>query len=281
MISKNEIALKSKDWGVSPETVDKDYVLGHFLSVFCQYFDSKLLFKGGTCLRKCYYSDYRFSEDLDFSSKKHDFVLRGLDLDIICRKLKDETDILFHPEEILPIISKDVPKGYQVKVKYWGANHSKHVQPTHPNRWATKIKLEISTEELCIFPGEHRNIIHLYSDKLVGADTIQCYSIYEIVCEKLRSLVQRSYSAPRDIYDLYHLTQNFTQADWRNIRSAFITKMGHKNFQYTGPDLLINEEKIQIFLKAWDASVAHQITEQDVSKENQVNTVYKLIHDNL
>jgi len=27
------------------------------------------IFKGGTCLRKCYFKDYRFSEDLDFTIK--------------------------------------------------------------------------------------------------------------------------------------------------------------------------------------------------------------------
>ncbi len=26
-----------------------------------------LVFKGGTCLKKCYFGDYRFSQDLDFS----------------------------------------------------------------------------------------------------------------------------------------------------------------------------------------------------------------------
>jgi hypothetical protein len=41
MISKNEIAIKSRNWGVPPDTVDKDYVLGHFLSVFCRYFADK------------------------------------------------------------------------------------------------------------------------------------------------------------------------------------------------------------------------------------------------
>ena len=30
-----------------------------------------LAFKGGTALKKCYFSDYRFSEDLDFSGFKN------------------------------------------------------------------------------------------------------------------------------------------------------------------------------------------------------------------
>jgi predicted nucleotidyltransferase component of viral defense system len=34
-----------------------------------------LVFKGGTCLRKCYFHDYRFSEDLDFTSVNPAFVM--------------------------------------------------------------------------------------------------------------------------------------------------------------------------------------------------------------
>ena len=65
MILKKEIGQRSKEWGVPPDTVDKDWVLGHFLSIFHGWENhaSQLVFKGGTCLRKCYFPDYRFSED--------------------------------------------------------------------------------------------------------------------------------------------------------------------------------------------------------------------------
>ncbi|MBW6474015.1 MAG: nucleotidyl transferase AbiEii/AbiGii toxin family protein [Anaerolineaceae bacterium] len=33
--------------------------------------DKNLVFKGGTCLRKCYFPDYRFSENLDFTAIRH------------------------------------------------------------------------------------------------------------------------------------------------------------------------------------------------------------------
>ena len=40
------------------------------------------LFKGGTCLKKCYFETYRFSEDLDFTlvdaSQVNEAVLRQL-----------------------------------------------------------------------------------------------------------------------------------------------------------------------------------------------------------
>lgn len=278
MILRHEIAEYAKEWGIPPDTVDKDYVLGHFLSSFYDHYGDELIFKGGTCLRKCYFPDYRFSEDLDFSSVDNKFELRKADLISICAQLKDKTRIQFHPENIIPLVSRDIFKGYQVKIKYWGANHSRHDEPPSKIKWTTKIKLEISTDELCVQPFENKKIIHQYSDRLPGTNKITCYSIDEIISEKLRSLVQRSYSAPRDIYDLYHLTKDHKPEEWDQIKHLFLEKMRHKEIEYLGPDQLINEDKINTIMKAWDTSVAHQINEQTVSKETQINRVYDLIH---
>ena len=47
-----------------------DYTLGWFLAALYTANDLKdrLRFKGGTCLRKVYFSQHRFSEDLDFTA---------------------------------------------------------------------------------------------------------------------------------------------------------------------------------------------------------------------
>ncbi len=52
---------------------DLDYALGWFLAGLLRQpvVAEQTLFKGGTCLRKCYFSDYRFSEDLDFTLHRH------------------------------------------------------------------------------------------------------------------------------------------------------------------------------------------------------------------
>ena len=76
-------------------------------------------------------------------------------------------------------------------------------------RWQTRIKLEISTEEICILDPERKSILHPYSDNLDENVDVVCYALDEIVSEKLRSLVQRSYSVPRDFYDLYYLTGHY------------------------------------------------------------------------
>ncbi|MCC6830839.1 MAG: nucleotidyl transferase AbiEii/AbiGii toxin family protein [Thermoleophilia bacterium] len=69
MISRAEIQDRAREWGLTDEVVEKDYVLGWLLWGIGQ--DPRLsdhwVFKGGTCLKKCYLETYRFSEDLDFT----------------------------------------------------------------------------------------------------------------------------------------------------------------------------------------------------------------------
>jgi len=52
-----------------PETVlERDYCLSWFLVGLSRSpLRDRLAFKGGTALKKCYFGDYRFSEDLDFT----------------------------------------------------------------------------------------------------------------------------------------------------------------------------------------------------------------------
>ena len=69
MISKNEILEQATQTNLHPHVVEKDYVLGWLLAGINQHPELKLAwgFKGGTCLKKCYFETYRFSEDLDFT----------------------------------------------------------------------------------------------------------------------------------------------------------------------------------------------------------------------
>jgi predicted nucleotidyltransferase component of viral defense system len=259
MILQKEIVEKAQEWKVPPDTVDKDYVLGHFLSVFVAHNKDDLVFKGGTCLRKCYIENYRFSEDLDFTALNKDFVLEQKTLEVVANEVTEQTGILFYIGPVKPVLFNDQPKGFQVKIKHWGANHSKNQPPPPHNRWNTKIKLEVSTDELVLLNTEMRTIMHPYSDETTVEKQCNCYSINEIVSEKLRALLQRSYTAPRDFYDLYHLTQDFNKADWKNIKPIFLKKMEHKNLEYKSPEDLIDDSKLANVERAWKNSVEHQI----------------------
>ena len=68
MISKQNILDRAAEWQLRPEVVEKDYVLGWLLAGLTTLPMSALwVFKGGTCVKKCFFETYRFSEDLDFS----------------------------------------------------------------------------------------------------------------------------------------------------------------------------------------------------------------------
>lgn len=262
MILKKEISEKAVEWGVPPETVDKDWVLGHFLAAFFdeEIHRNSLIFKGGTSLRKCRFPDYRFSEDLDFTSTDSNYIYSKKTLEDICKKAEEKVGIIFHVSELKELIFQNMLAGYQAKIKYWGANHSKNQIPPEPTRWHTQIKVEITLYEQVEFPSEDCILHHPFSDSdiLKGA-TVPCYDLKEIMTEKIRSLVQRSYTAPRDLYDIWYLKDYFTNKDWKSIHTAFQSKMQYKGYTYTGVNQLLNKTNINKIKRAWHQSLEHQI----------------------
>ena len=69
MIDKREILDQAAAIGLNPHVVEKDYVLGWLLWGVANHEATadNWIFKGGTCLKKCFFETYRFSEDLDFT----------------------------------------------------------------------------------------------------------------------------------------------------------------------------------------------------------------------
>ena len=59
-----------KRLGLPWEVLERDYLLSWVLAGITQVeiLRDSLVFKGGTALKKCYFGDYRFSQDLDFST---------------------------------------------------------------------------------------------------------------------------------------------------------------------------------------------------------------------
>lgn len=102
MILKKEIEKKAIEHNVSRNTIDKDWVLGHFIDAIFSVNKCKkeLIFKGGTCLRKCHITNYRFSEDLDFTAIDPGFVLDQPLLEEIIEFVTTRTEIPLHLERL-------------------------------------------------------------------------------------------------------------------------------------------------------------------------------------
>jgi len=86
-----------------------------------------------------------------------------------------------------------------------------------------------------LFEFNFRHLTHAYSDSLALADQpIPCYDLKEVLSEKLKALIQRSYSAPRDYFDNWNIAQNLVDIDWSLVIEAFHEKMKFKNLEFTG-----------------------------------------------
>lgn len=282
MILKKEVEKIALQKEVAKSTIDKDWVLGHFVDAIysvpkCR---ESLVFKGGTCLKKCYFPDYRFSEDLDFTSVDPDFKLDKKLIGEILDHINDHSEIPIHLHELKPLQFQNKLTGYAAVIKFWGADHPRNQAPPPPARWLTSVKIEIIIYEQMVFPAEKRSIYHEYSDQLLNAsDAIPCYSIHEVLAEKLRSLIQRSYTAPRDFYDIWYLSQNARDLDWDQIISAFHQKMKFKGLEFTGIDQMINDENDKRLQAAWKNSLTHQVPDNGLPPYKKVrNTVLELLN---
>ena len=90
MIPQRNISLISNTlmtaggWRTPEAVIERDYVLAWILTGLAGHpLRDVLAFKGGTALRRCWFDDYRFSEDLDFT------LTRPLTLEAILAGLSD------------------------------------------------------------------------------------------------------------------------------------------------------------------------------------------------
>ncbi len=101
MIHFSEIEALSSKFGVPQETIEKDYCIGWLLIALARLKESKdIIFYGGTAIKKVYFPDYRFSEDLDFISLRDSKTEDILDLtEHLYGFIKDEVNITFSTDK--------------------------------------------------------------------------------------------------------------------------------------------------------------------------------------
>jgi predicted nucleotidyltransferase component of viral defense system len=277
MIGKNEISRLATEKSVKPSTIDKDWVLGHIIDAVFSIPECRenLIFKGGTCLRKCRFPDYRFSEDLDFTSRNASFVLDMSLLQRITSLAESRTGIPLHIQSVEELLFNDKRTGYAARIKYWGADHRKDQQPPEPVRWLTGIKIEVIFYEIMVFEAELRDVHHPYSDRLTeNALNVPVYNIHEVLAEKIRALIQRSYTAPRDYYDIWYIWKCMGNIDWQKVVAAFKIKTAYKELSFTGVAQLVNDDNDHVLKAAWKNSLEHQVCDGKL-------TDYKTVRDEL
>jgi predicted nucleotidyltransferase component of viral defense system len=264
MILQKEIRAIAEKLKVPAPTIDKDYVLGHFLNeLFKQSWAiDNFLFKGGTCLKKCYFEEYRFSEDIDISIINPNFVLTQKQMEEVCQIITEKTDIFFKILKFEKALFKDVLVGWDIEICFLGANRNKSTKPTFGNDCHTKISFDIRLYENQLFPSVQRPLIHLFSDVDLVSVQIPCYSLHEVLAEKMRSLIQRNRGEARDYFDLWYIKTHVEDIDWAIVKTAFAEKCSFKGIEFKGVDDFFKPERMKQVEITWERRLNHQLPQQ-------------------
>ncbi|MBF0432418.1 MAG: nucleotidyl transferase AbiEii/AbiGii toxin family protein [Fibrobacteria bacterium] len=195
MIKPGIIQQKARNVGVRDQQIEKDYVLSWILQGIAQHneLSKSMVFKGGTVLKKVYFENYRFSEDLDFK-----LLDDALTKDQIIGYFT-ETFEYIREEANIPLEIADNNEyegsGINIYISYVGPLGGKGVNK--------RVKVDVSKSEKLEFKAKIKNVVLGYPDQ--EDHKLLCYSLEEVLIEKMRSIMQRMQA--RDFYDLWYLLE--------------------------------------------------------------------------
>ena len=246
--------------GIKWEIIEQDYILSWVLAGIALEPTLKqgLIFKGGTALKKCYFGDYRFSQDGDFSVREGH--LQNINLEPL---IKEACALATHAIQNLGENVEIVSEPYKEKRPHPEGQLAFVIQARLPwhREFYTKVYIEISFQELVVLPPIERNIIHKYDEPLDYS--LFVYPLEEIFCEKIRALLQfakklheRGWgrSRVRDYYDLWSILKFYSPHLQLEILPEVVRKKcEHKMVPYNGFQDIFQEKLMVNMEKEWEA----------------------------
>lgn len=250
--------------GLPWEAMERDYVLSWVLAGLASQDELKatLVFKGGTCLRKCYGQD-RFSEDLDFSTTGP--CPQGDALESAIRDATRLAAALMRPFapvqfEVQRYPEKEPhPEGQEAFAVLAQLPWHKRVENF------TRVKVEVSRQESLLWAPQRRRVDHPYGETMEVEPLV--YAPEEIAAEKLRAILQhsqrqavRGWIRPRarDFYDLWCFliqSPSLIIDDKAKFLELLGLKCRAKNVDFTGFDDFFPPGIIEHARSNWESSL--------------------------
>ena len=247
--------------GIRWEVLERDYLLSWVLAGIGAVPELRemLVFKGGTALKKCYFGDYRFSEDLDFTGREG--VPAGDVMEELMRRACEAAQAL--ASEYAPV--ELVFGRYVERNPHPGGQEAFLIRARLPwhRRSDTPIKVEITMDEPILRPVVQRQIMHECGESL-HVDVL-AYSLKEIVAEKLRAVLQqvarlesrgRSRNRARDFYDLWRVLGTYwEELDLDDFDVRLHEKCQLRHVDFAGPEDFFDPRIVANVELEWERSL--------------------------
>jgi len=255
---RNRLQESRKRLGIPWEILERDYVLSWLLAGVSEVeaLRDTLVFKGCTALKKCFFGDYRFSEDLDFSGIGD--VPTGERMEEAMREACERAVSLL--DEYAPV--EIACERYTEREPHPGGQEAFTIRVQLP--WQrtpqTRVMIETAVDEKVLKPVQIRSIIHGYGEPLKAQ--VQVYALEEIVAEKLRAILQHveelhergwSRSRARDFYDLWRVLRAYqNQLNLSNFSSFLRTKCSIRNVSFNDHNDFFENTMLNYIEKTWE-----------------------------
>ena len=252
-----------KRMGVRWDVVERDYVLSWILAGISRIPSLKdtLVFKGGTALRKCYFGDYRFSEDLDFSGTEG--VPHGDSMERAVREACDMAERL--PGKLDTV--EFACERYVEKRPHPGRQEAFTIDARLPwqKKVPTRVKVEITMDERILRPVPRRKVIHQYDEPFEAE--FRVYSLEEVVAEKLCAILQntdrvkrRGWGRPRarDYYDIWRVLGDYGgEMDFTDFGSFLREKCSRRDLTFEGTEDFFDDDMLAFVGSIWHRMLEH------------------------
>ena len=234
-----------------PEAIyERDYCLAWFLiGLASNRLRDLVAFKGGTALKRMYFPDYRFSEDLDFTlTKPTSFEEILKHLATLHRDVAARSGVTF---AVVPKSHVEHERGHTLFLSYVG--------PWPAVSQVKRVKVDVTTSERIVFDLEERGVdTNCAEYDLPDHGTLRVYSLHEIATEKIVALLDRARNEPRDLYDMWHLIDSYG-LNLDEVQSAVHQKLEFrgKNLDQVRGEFVAKEKRLA---QLWDSRLSAQMS---------------------
>ncbi len=265
MIPFNELDSKAAHYKVPIATIEKDYIISWILICLSQSSLSKdFIFYGGTAIKKIYFGDHRYSEDIDLKSAKF-FSKDTIMSELKCLNFsKEVANVSLQINDSSINAEKN---RLQLNVNYTGYDEVKVT--------SKQVRIDFAMKREDFGERVERNILPSYTDIASEKSSyLQVMTLNTILANKLGLLSDLIRNEPRDIYDIWFLLNKTNEFDFNpdKIRSF------HKYLYNIYPTWSGLSEKLDnpSLRRNWSDRLSHQIADLPLLEEVTSNIKNKI-----